>query len=169
MLVRISQSRNNGNLDVCVLIGWIGIRKGHWRQYFVWPGNANSIFSQKEIARRKLELTSVFLRIRGRVRNLLDMDLSVLTDSFAIAWIGSVGEAIFTLGAERNTDKIIGASYAPGFQNLNSYQWAVGPLVLKLDVYELTPLQPDMISFTADPSQTVLSTSYHVIKVRSNT
>jgi alpha-N-arabinofuranosidase len=40
-------------------------------------------------------------------------------------WVGAVGETIFTLGAERNGDVIIGASYAPGFQNLNNAQWTV--------------------------------------------
>ena len=40
-------------------------------------------------------------------------------------WIGSVSEAIFSFGAERNSYGIIGASYAPGFQNVNSYEWAV--------------------------------------------
>ncbi|KAK1089887.1 hypothetical protein LTR48_009394, partial [Friedmanniomyces endolithicus] len=34
-------------------------------------------------------------------------------------WYGSVSEAVFLLGAERNSDKMIGAAYAPGFQNLN--------------------------------------------------
>jgi alpha-N-arabinofuranosidase len=40
-------------------------------------------------------------------------------------WVGAVGEAIYTLGAERNGDIVIGASYAPGFQNLNDAQWTV--------------------------------------------
>lgn len=40
-------------------------------------------------------------------------------------WVGAVGETIFTLGAERNADVVIGASYAPGFQNINGFQWAV--------------------------------------------
>jgi alpha-N-arabinofuranosidase len=40
-------------------------------------------------------------------------------------WVGTVGEAIYTLGAERNGDIVIGASYAPGFQNVNNFQWAV--------------------------------------------
>jgi alpha-N-arabinofuranosidase len=40
-------------------------------------------------------------------------------------WVGAVGEAIYTLGAERNGDIVIGASYAPGFQNLNDFQWSV--------------------------------------------
>jgi alpha-N-arabinofuranosidase len=66
-------------------------------------------------------------------------------------WIGSVAEAVFLLGTERNGGQIFGASYAPGFQNLNSYEWA-----------------PDLISFTADPNQTVLSTSYHTFKLLSN-
>lgn len=46
---------------------------------------------------------------------------------------------------ERNADRVWGWSYAPLLQNLNSYQWS-----------------PDLISFTADQSQTVLSTSYLV-------
>lgn len=41
------------------------------------------------------------------------------------SWVGAVGEAIYTLGAERNGDVVIGASYAPGFQNVNNFQWAV--------------------------------------------
>ncbi|KUI57625.1 Alpha-L-arabinofuranosidase A [Cytospora mali] len=63
-------------------------------------------------------------------------------------WIGSVAEAIFALGAERNADRVWGISYAPLLQNLNSYEWT-----------------PDLISFTADTSQTVLSTSYEVLKL----
>jgi len=45
-------------------------------------------------------------------------------------WVGTVAEAVFALGAERNGYGIIGASYAPGFQNLNSYEWAVSLLFL---------------------------------------
>lgn len=41
-----------------------------------------------------------------------------------------------------------GISYAPVLQNLNSYEWS-----------------PDLISFTADPGQTVLSTSYGVLRL----
>ncbi|KAL2351838.1 alpha-L-arabinofuranosidase A [Cryomyces antarcticus] len=67
-------------------------------------------------------------------------------------WTGSVSEAVYAIGMERNTDHIIGASYAPLLQNLNSYEWS-----------------PDLISFTADQSQDVLSTSYEVIKVVSRT
>jgi alpha-N-arabinofuranosidase len=40
-------------------------------------------------------------------------------------WVGAVSESIWTLGIERNGDVMIGASYAPGFQNLNDYQWQV--------------------------------------------
>lgn len=41
-----------------------------------------------------------------------------------------------------------GVSYAPLLQNLNSYEWS-----------------PDLISYTADPAQTTLSTSYEVLKL----
>ncbi|KAI5193609.1 glycoside hydrolase family 51 protein [Aureobasidium subglaciale EXF-2481] len=67
------------------------------------------------------------------------------------SWTGSVAEAVFLLGAERNSDFIIGASYAPTLQNLNSYQWT-----------------PDMISFTADPTKDVLSTSWHMLQLLGN-
>lgn len=52
---------------------------------------------------------------------------------------------------ERNADRVWGWSYAPLLQNLNSYQWA-----------------PDLISYAADPAQTVLSTSYEVLKLFGN-
>ncbi|KAH8804445.1 glycoside hydrolase superfamily [Xylogone sp. PMI_703] len=66
-------------------------------------------------------------------------------------WIGAVGEAIYTLGAERNGDVVIGASYAPGFQNVNNFQWA-----------------PDLVSFNADPEQDAFSTSYYAIQLLSS-
>ncbi|OBT39861.1 hypothetical protein VE00_09722 [Pseudogymnoascus sp. WSF 3629] len=65
-------------------------------------------------------------------------------------WVGAVGETIFTLGAERNADIVIGASYAPGFQNINGFQWA-----------------PDLVSFSADPAKDVYSTSYYAIQLLS--
>ncbi|KAF2204615.1 glycoside hydrolase [Delitschia confertaspora ATCC 74209] len=63
-------------------------------------------------------------------------------------WIGTVGEAVFLLGAERNADKVWGSAYAPLLQNLDAYQWT-----------------PDLISFTADTDKTVLSTSYHMLQL----
>ncbi|KUJ08213.1 putative alpha-N-arabinofuranosidase A [Mollisia scopiformis] len=66
-------------------------------------------------------------------------------------WAGAVSESVWSIGAERNGDVILGQSYAPGFMNLNSFEWS-----------------PDLISFTADPAQTVLSTSYYAIQLLSN-
>lgn len=81
-------------------------------------------------------------------------------------WIGSVAEAVFLLGEERNSPKIIGASYvraesstlrdfeeltsiqAPMFRNINNWQWS-----------------PTLIAFDADSAHTSRSTSWHVIKV----
>jgi alpha-N-arabinofuranosidase len=40
-------------------------------------------------------------------------------------WVGAVSEAVWSLGIERNGDNMIGMSYAPGFQNLNNYEWSV--------------------------------------------
>ncbi|KAF5877733.1 putative alpha-l-arabinofuranosidase a protein [Botrytis fragariae] len=65
-------------------------------------------------------------------------------------WVGAVGEAIYLLGMERNGDIVLGASYAPGFQNINSFQWT-----------------PDLITFSADPAETVLSCSWHQLKLLS--
>ncbi|KAK6527112.1 hypothetical protein TWF281_010304 [Arthrobotrys megalospora] len=53
--------------------------------------------------------------------------------------IGTVAESIFLMGS---------TAYAPGFQNLNSYQWV-----------------PDLISYTADPADTTLSISYYLQKL----
>lgn len=72
--------------------------------------------------------------------------------AFTPIWYASVAEAIFLLGAERNSDKVISACYAPMFQNWNSWEWI-----------------PDLISFDADPAHTTLSTSYHMIKILSGT
>ncbi|KAK4187876.1 family 51 putative glycoside hydrolase [Podospora australis] len=60
-------------------------------------------------------------------------------------WGGSVAEAIFLISAERNGDKIIGATYAPGLRNMNRWQWSM-----------------TQIQHAADPALTTLSTSYHV-------
>ncbi|EPS45460.1 hypothetical protein H072_582 [Dactylellina haptotyla CBS 200.50] len=62
--------------------------------------------------------------------------------------IGAVAESIFLMGCERNADLVKAVAYAPGFQNLNSYQWV-----------------PDMISYTADPADTTLSISYYLQKL----
>ena len=66
-------------------------------------------------------------------------------------WYGSVAEAIYLLSSERNSDKIIGAGYAPGFMNLNRWQWI-----------------PDMIAYDANPANVILSTSYHVVALLSS-
>ncbi|ESZ94182.1 glycoside hydrolase family 51 protein [Sclerotinia borealis F-4128] len=66
-------------------------------------------------------------------------------------WIGAVGEAIYLLGMERNGDIVFGASYAPGFQNINSFQWT-----------------PDLVTFSADPEKTVRSCSWHQLQLLSN-
>ncbi|KAI1372237.1 Arabinosidase A [Hypoxylon crocopeplum] len=60
-------------------------------------------------------------------------------------WIGSVAEAVFLLGAEHNSDRIIGATYAPLIANFNGKQWT-----------------PTLIAMDANPANTTRSTSYHV-------
>ncbi|GIJ98194.1 hypothetical protein Aspvir_000309 [Aspergillus viridinutans] len=67
-------------------------------------------------------------------------------------WIGSVAEAVFLLGAERNANKIIGTTYAPMLMNLDNYEWS-----------------PTFLAFNSDPDQTARSTSWHVYDLFSHT
>lgn len=57
--------------------------------------------------------------------------------------LSAIGEGVYVLGGERNPNVVKMNSYAPSLMNRNWYNWT-----------------PDMISFTADPKQTVLSASY---------
>ncbi|KAL0941459.1 alpha-L-arabinofuranosidase [Colletotrichum truncatum] len=65
-------------------------------------------------------------------------------------WLGSVAEAVFLLGAERNGDRVIGVSYAPLLANMNpnASQWT-----------------PTQIAYDADPARTTRSTSFHTYKL----
>ncbi|CAK4031354.1 ABFa alfa-L-arabinofuranosidase-A [Lecanosticta acicola] len=72
--------------------------------------------------------------------------------AFSPFWSGTVAEAIFLLGAERNSHKLIGAAYAPLFQNLNRWEWI-----------------PDLIQYDAFPGHTTLTTSYRMIELFSGT
>src|SRR5688572_29885981 len=60
-------------------------------------------------------------------------------------WGGSVAEAIFLIGAERNADKIIGATYAPLLRNLNRWQWGM-----------------TIVQHAADLKLTTMSTSWYI-------
>ncbi|KAF2492145.1 putative vacuolar segregation protein [Lophium mytilinum] len=57
--------------------------------------------------------------------------------------VSAIAEGVYALGGERNPNTVRMSSYAPSLQNLNWYNWV-----------------PDMIAFTADPAQTLLSASY---------
>ncbi|KAF2458472.1 glycoside hydrolase superfamily [Lineolata rhizophorae] len=57
--------------------------------------------------------------------------------------ISALAEAVYALGGERNPNTVRMSAYAPTLQNFNWYNWT-----------------PDMIGFTADVTETVLSTSY---------
>jgi alpha-N-arabinofuranosidase len=57
--------------------------------------------------------------------------------------VSALAEGVYALGAERNPNTVRLSSYAPSLQNLNWYNWT-----------------PNMIGFTADHDQTVLSASY---------
>jgi len=65
-------------------------------------------------------------------------------DDLAFPFIdGSIAEAAYMTGFDRNSDIVFAASYAPLLQNLGDFQWS-----------------PDLISFTANTL--ILSTSYYV-------
>lgn len=44
---------------------------------------------------------------------------------------GSIGEAAYMTGLERNSDIVFAASYAPLLQNINGFQW-VSIVLLKI-------------------------------------
>jgi len=58
-------------------------------------------------------------------------------------WVGAVSEAIWSLGIERNGDAVLGMSYAPGFQNVNSYQWAVSIYFRTISLFGISKFQAD--------------------------
>ncbi|SPQ21402.1 d7654c19-7073-4ed9-a2be-fd1299e158c5 [Thermothielavioides terrestris] len=88
-----------------------------------------------------------FASIQNNTGKLEDTDWNAPKNPWS-TWIGSVAEAVFLLGAERNSDRVWGVSFAPLLQNLNSYQWT-----------------PDLISFTADPADTTVSVSYPILSL----
>jgi len=58
--------------------------------------------------------------------------------------IGAVGEAVFMIGLERNSDVVKMASYAPLLERLNHQQWT-----------------PDLVQYSSNPLDLTLSTSYY--------
>jgi alpha-N-arabinofuranosidase len=70
-------------------------------------------------------------------------------------WIGSVAEAIFLIGGERNADRVFGAAYAPSFENL--------------DMSDAIAWDVDMVGFTANTTNLVRSTSHRVLDLLSGT
>lgn len=59
--------------------------------------------------------------------------------------ISAIGEGVYLLGAERNPNTVRFSTYAPSFANLNSENWT-----------------PNLITFTANPDETVKSSSYYM-------
>ena len=57
--------------------------------------------------------------------------------------LSALAEGVYALGGERNPHVVGMSSYAPSLQNLNWYNWT-----------------PNMIHFTANPDETILSASY---------
>lgn len=66
-------------------------------------------------------------------------------------WAGSVGEAVFLIGTERNAGKIFGAAFAPILANVNDENWL-----------------NNLIYYNADGSEDVRSTSWHMLNLISN-
>jgi alpha-N-arabinofuranosidase len=59
--------------------------------------------------------------------------------------LSAVAEGVYLVGAERNPEVITMTSYAPSLANKNSENWT-----------------PNLITFTANPNDTILSTSYYL-------
>jgi alpha-N-arabinofuranosidase len=84
-------------------------------QFGYWDNIAN---------RDHLTLIGEYANIQWNVPTITGVDWSAPKLPFPI-WVGAVAETVFSLGAERNGYGIIGMSYAPGFQNINSWEWSV--------------------------------------------
>lgn len=59
--------------------------------------------------------------------------------------MAAIGEGVYLLGAERNPNVVKMSSYAPSLVNLNWQNWT-----------------PDLVAFTANHDETVLSASYYL-------
>ena len=59
--------------------------------------------------------------------------------------LSAIAEGIYLLGAERNQNTVKMTTYAPTFQNFNFFNWT-----------------PDLVGFSANPMDTVLSLSWYV-------
>ena len=59
--------------------------------------------------------------------------------------LAAVGEGVYLLGAERNPEVVKMSAYAPSFVNLNHINWT-----------------PDLVAYTANHDETVLSASYRL-------
>jgi len=84
-------------------------------QFGYWDNIAN---------RSHLTLIGEYANVQFNDPVLVSTNWSAPKIDFPI-WAGAVSESVFSLGAERNAYGIIGLSYAPGFQNMNSYEWTV--------------------------------------------
>jgi alpha-N-arabinofuranosidase len=78
-------------------------------------------------------LIGEYAHVQPNSRTLVGTDWNAPKLPYPI-WIGTVSEAIFLIGAERNTDHIIGASFAPLLQNMNSYEWSVSDQAFRMIV-----------------------------------
>lgn len=58
--------------------------------------------------------------------------------------LSAVAESVYLIGAERNPNVVKMSSYAPSFQNFNWFNWT-----------------PDLVGFTANPNETVLTVSWY--------
>ena len=59
--------------------------------------------------------------------------------------LSAIGEGVFLLGAERNPNVVKMTAYAPSFVNLNNIKWT-----------------PDLVAYTANTDETVLSSSWYL-------
>jgi alpha-N-arabinofuranosidase len=104
-----------------------------WTDYHTYsrPDTLVSMFNKFDHASREFktligEYAIVQENLEGQLAGV-DWDLPKFPYP---VWVGAVSEAIWSIGAERNGNAVVGMSYAPGFQNLNSYTWSVSLYLL---------------------------------------
>ena len=107
---------------------------GTWTDYHTYsrPDTLVSMFDKFDHASREYKtLIGEYAIVQGNIEGQLEGVNWDLPKFAQPVWIGAIAEAIWSIGAERNSDAVVGMSYAPGFQNLTSYSWSVSsPLYL---------------------------------------
>lgn len=101
---------------------------GTWLDYHRYsrPDHMASLFNYFDNGwnRSNPVLVGEYAIIQHNVPGLLGPSWGLPQTAYS-TMIGATSEAVFMIGAERNSDFVQGLSYAPLLQNVDSYEWTV--------------------------------------------